>query len=73
MFEVSNLIRRGDGTRMFKVGNLIRRADGSRYLGVILLISKEKNVIVHQCLTTFKLYKKSFLGFHSRFYVYESR
>jgi hypothetical protein len=51
----------------YKIGDLIRPADGSNYRGEIILVSKEQDVIRHRCLSTGKVYEKSYFGFFCRY------
>ena len=55
----------------YKVGDLIRPADGTNYRGKILYLSKEEDIVRHQCLTTGKIYEKSYFGFFSRYCTLE--
>ena len=51
----------------YQVGDLIRPADGSNYRGEIIFVSKEQDVIRHRCLSTGKVYEKSYFGFFCRY------
>jgi membrane protease subunit (stomatin/prohibitin family) len=57
--------------KSYKVGDIVRPADGSNYRGKIIYVSKEQDVIKHQCLKTGKIYEKSYFGFFCRYCTLE--
>ncbi len=56
--------------RKFNVGDIVVPTDGTKYKGKIIYISKDKDVVEHQCLSTGKIWKKSYTGFGIRYQKY---
>jgi hypothetical protein len=53
--------------KAYQVGDIIRPSDGSKYRGKIIYLSKEEDIVRHQCLTTGMVYEKSYFGFFCRY------
>ena len=53
----------------FKIrpGDLIKPADGSDYIGIVIYVSKDKDMIVHRCLNSWQEYTKPYFGFFCRY------
>lgn len=57
----------------YKIGDIIVSADGSSYVGEIIYISKEEDVVRHRCRKTGTEYEKSYFGFQCRYMTVEER
>jgi hypothetical protein len=57
----------------YKVGDIIVSASGSSYVGEIIYISKEEDVVRHRCRKTGTEYEKSYFGFQCRYMTVEER
>ena len=57
----------------YKVGDIIGSASGSTYVGEIIYISKEEDVVRHRCRKTGTEYEKSYFGFQCRYMSVEER
>lgn len=57
----------------YKVGDIIVSASGSSYVGEIIYISKEEDVVRHRCRKTGTEYEKSYFGFQCRYMSVEER
>lgn len=55
----------------YRVGDLIRPVDGSGYRGRIIYISKEDDIVKHQCLMTDRVYEKGYIGFCNKYCAIE--
>jgi len=56
--------------RQFNVGDIITLADGTAYIAKIIYISRDEDIVKHQCLNTEKIWKKSYTGFGLRYKKY---
>jgi hypothetical protein len=57
----------------YKVGDIIVSASSSSYVGEIIYISKEEDVVRHRCRKTGTEYEKSYFGFQCRYMTVEER
>ena len=57
----------------YKVGDIVVSASGSSYVGEIIYISKEEDVVRHRCRKTGTEYEKSYFGFQCRYMSVEER
>ena len=68
-----NEARAGEQPMQYKVGDIIVSASGSSYVGEIIYISKEEDVVRHRCRKTGTEYEKSYFGFQCRYMSVEER
>ena len=57
----------------YKVGDIIVSASSDSYVGEIIHISKEEDVVRHRCRKTGTEYEKSYFGFQCRYMTVEER
>jgi hypothetical protein len=57
----------------YKVGDIIVSASSDAYVGEIIYISKEEDIVRHRCRKTGTEYEKSYFGFQCRYMSVEER
>lgn len=57
----------------YKVGDIVVSASSDSYVGEIVYISKEEDVVVHRCCKTGLISKKSYFGFYCRYMTVQER